>query len=61
MPKDIVSDFYKKKETAHKIAKILAEENFTIADAEEVLAMVTKSIKLSSIVKCFDLEVNGFE
>ena len=57
MAGDIVNEFYDKQETAQKIAKILAEKNYTINTAEKILAMVMKNIKLSSIVKCFDLEV----
>lgn len=56
MTKDEVAEFYDKKETARKIAKILAEKNYTIDSAEEILSIVMKEIKLSSIVKCFDLE-----
>ena len=46
--------FYEKKETARKIAKLLAEKNFTISEAEEVIDMTMQDIKLNSIVRCFD-------
>ena len=46
--------FYEKKETARKIAKFLAEKNFTIIEAEEVIDMAMQDIKLNSIVRCFD-------
>ena len=46
--------FYKKKETARKIAKLLAENNFTMIEAEDVLSIVLHDIKLNSIVRCFD-------
>lgn len=50
------AEFYAKKEIAHKIEKILAENNCSVAGAEGILEMVMKNIKLSSVVKCFDLE-----
>lgn len=46
--------FHEKKETARKIAKFLAEKNFTIIEAEEVIDMAMQDIKLNSIVRCFD-------
>ena len=52
--KNFGSAFYEKKETARKIAKLLAEKNFTISEAEEVVDMVMQNIKLNSIVRCFD-------
>ena len=36
--------FYEKKETARKIAKFLAEKNFTILEAEEVIDMAVLRI-----------------
>lgn len=52
--KNFGSAFYEKKETAQKIAKLLAEKGFTILEAEEVVDMVMQNIKLNSIVRCFD-------
>ena len=56
MKKDMTAEFYDKQATARKIAKILAEENYSVADAEEILENAKRNIKLSSVVKCFDLE-----
>ncbi len=56
MADDVGAKFYDKKETARKIARILSEKNYTVADAEGILDMVKNNIKLSSVVKCFDLE-----
>lgn len=52
----LVAEFYAKKEIAHKIEKILAENNCSVAEAEGILETVMKNIKLSSVVKCFDSE-----
>lgn len=52
----MTAEFYDKQEMARKIAKILAEENYSVADAEEILENAKRNIKLSSVAKCFDLE-----
>lgn len=52
--KDYGRVFYEKKETARKIAKLLAEKEFTILEVEEVIDMVMQNIKLNSIVRCLD-------
>ncbi len=57
--KDFGTEFYEKKKIARKIARILAENNCTVSEAEEIIDMTMRDIKLSSIVRCFDLELEG--
>ena len=57
--KDFGTEFYEKQEIAHKIAKILADNNCTVSEAEEIIDMTIQNIKLSSVVRCFDLELEG--
>ena len=57
--KDFGTEFYEKQEIARKIAKILADNNCTVSEAEEIIDMTIQNIKLSSVVRCFDLELEG--
>lgn len=54
-------DFYEKRAIARKIAKILAENNLTVSEAEEITEMTLREIKLCSVVRCFDLETEGVD
>lgn len=59
--KTVGLEFYDKKKIARKIARILAQNNLAVSDAEEIVEMTIRDIKLSSVVRCFDLGTEGVD